>query len=67
MDACYEEMNANMFSLQAQFQDDTSLSLVILDARDNGRLAIQTLRDHQISLYQQQAPCHFTLYRIMFA
>ena len=38
--ADYAEKNANIFALITQFFDDTSLSLVIRDAKNDGKLAI---------------------------
>ena len=40
-DAGYEEKIFTIFVLFVQFLDYISLSLVIRDARDNGKLAIQ--------------------------
>ena len=44
--ADYAVKNANIFALITEFLDDTSLSsLVIRDAKNDGKLAIQILRD----------------------
>ena len=38
--------NEEAFSELVQFLDDTSLGLIIRDARDNGRKALEILREH---------------------
>ena len=40
------EKNAEVFAALVQFLDDKSVSLIIRDARNNGRAALKILRDH---------------------
>ena len=42
------EKNADVFSELVQLLDDTSLSLIIRDAKDDGKKALKILRDHYI-------------------
>ncbi|PIK39827.1 hypothetical protein BSL78_23335 [Apostichopus japonicus] len=44
-----EEKNAEAFAELVQCLDDRSLSLVIRDAKDNGRRALEILREHYLS------------------
>ena len=44
-----EEKNAEAFAFLAQYLDDRSLSLIIRDARDDGRKALKILREHYLS------------------
>ena len=43
------EKNATVFTKLIQFLNDSSLSLVMRDARDNERKALGILRDHYLS------------------
>ncbi|CAL4095811.1 unnamed protein product, partial [Meganyctiphanes norvegica] len=47
-DAPDAEKNAQVFAELVQLLDDTSLSLVIRDARDKGKEALMILRDHYL-------------------
>ena len=42
------EKNAKVFAAVVQYLDDTSLSLIIRDAKDDGRKAMKILREHYI-------------------
>lgn len=42
------EKNAQVFAELVQFLDDRSLSLIIRDAKDNGKQAIKILREHYL-------------------
>ncbi|KAG1649946.1 D-aminoacyl-tRNA deacylase 1 [Nymphon striatum] len=44
------ELNSNAFAELVQFLDDRSLSLVIRDARDDGREALKILRGHYLGI-----------------
>ena len=47
-DVDFIEKNATVFAELIQFLDDKSLSLVIRDARDNGRKALTILKEHYL-------------------
>ena len=47
-DMDFVEKNASIFVELIQYLDDKSLSLVIIDARDNGRKALRILREHYL-------------------
>ena len=42
------DKNAEVFALMTQMLDDRSLTLIIRDARNNGRLAMKILREHYV-------------------
>ena len=48
-DMDFVEENATVFAELIQYLDDKSLSLVIKDAKDNGRKALRILREHYLS------------------
>ena len=43
-----DEKNAEVFAELMQFLDDKSISLVIRDAKDDGREALKILREHYV-------------------
>ena len=47
-DPDFVEKNATVFAELIQFLDDTSLSLIIREAQDNGRKALAILREHYL-------------------
>ena len=47
-DDSYKKKNVQIFILLVQFLDDKSLSLIIRDARDDGKQALEILRNHYI-------------------
>ena len=53
------EKNANIFAELVQLLDDKSLSLIIRDAKDDGRAAIKILREHYLG---SSKPRIITLY-----
>ena len=48
-DANFVKKNATAFAPLIQYLDDRSLSLVMWDAKDNGRNALVILREHYLS------------------
>ena len=48
-DALDEDKNAEAFATLVQCLDDRSLSLIIRDARNDGRKALRILREHYLS------------------
>ena len=42
------DKNARVYAELVQLLDDTSLSLVIRDAKDNGKKALKILREHYL-------------------
>ena len=48
-DMDFVKKNATVFTKLIQYLDDKSLSLVMRDARDNGRKALAILREHYLS------------------
>ena len=59
-DAPNDEKNEEAFAELIQFLDDRSLSLVMRDARDNGREALKILRSHYRGKGKQRIICLYT-------
>ena len=59
-EAANAEKNEEAFAELIQFLDDRSLSLVMRDAKDKGREAMQILRDHYRGKGKQRIICLYT-------